>query len=162
MSSQEVSLTHAHIVLTQVCSLLALADIRLLGHRDSSEHFQTASRNIKTGLIAGAPHAQDVRVPATRTLVPALSRPLHPLCVLAHACDGLPGSKRAAPDRCSGGLGPAVDVVSHWTWSITLLQSSAVAWNYGIAGPFWCVACWPHVLTAATPAAAHDPDSLHL
>ncbi len=32
---------------------------------------------------------------------------------------------------------PAVDVVSHWTWSITLLQSSTVAWNYGVSGPFW-------------------------
>lgn len=28
----------------------------------------------------------------------------------------------------------SVDVVSHWTWSITLLQSSTVAYSWGIAG----------------------------
>lgn len=28
----------------------------------------------------------------------------------------------------------SVDVVSHWTWSITLLQSSTVGYNWGIAG----------------------------
>lgn len=28
----------------------------------------------------------------------------------------------------------SVDVVSHWTWSITLLQSSTVGFNWGIAG----------------------------
>ena len=38
-----------------VCSLLAWFDVTFIGHRDTSEHFQTASRNIKTGLIAGAP-----------------------------------------------------------------------------------------------------------
>ncbi|CAK0737642.1 hypothetical protein CVIRNUC_000946 [Coccomyxa viridis] len=65
-----------------ICSGLAYFDVTFAGHKDSSEHFQTASRNIKTGLIA-------------------------------------------------------VDVVSHWTWSITLLQSSTVAWNYGVSGPFW-------------------------
>jgi hypothetical protein len=36
-----------------VCSLLAWFDVTFVGHRDTSEHFQTASRNIKTGLIAG-------------------------------------------------------------------------------------------------------------
>jgi Na+/proline symporter len=24
-----------------------------------------------------------------------------------------------------------------WTWAATLLQSSNVAWNYGVSGPFW-------------------------
>ncbi|KAF2668464.1 urea active transporter [Microthyrium microscopicum] len=28
-------------------------------------------------------------------------------------------------------------VVSSWTWAATLLQSSSVAYNYGISGPFW-------------------------
>ena len=28
-------------------------------------------------------------------------------------------------------------IVSQWTWAATLLQSSNVAFNYGIAGPFW-------------------------
>ncbi len=39
-----------------ICSGLAYFDVTFAGHKDSSEHFQTASRNIKTGLIAGAPH----------------------------------------------------------------------------------------------------------
>ncbi|KAL2864061.1 sodium:solute symporter family protein [Aspergillus lucknowensis] len=29
-------------------------------------------------------------------------------------------------------------VVSAWTWAATLLQSSTVAYQYGISGPFWC------------------------
>lgn len=28
-------------------------------------------------------------------------------------------------------------VVSSWTWAATLLQSSSVAYKYGISGPFW-------------------------
>ncbi|RUS20158.1 Sodium/solute symporter [Endogone sp. FLAS-F59071] len=28
-------------------------------------------------------------------------------------------------------------VVSSWTWAATLLQSSTVAYNYGVSGPFW-------------------------
>ena len=36
----------------------------------------------------------------------------------------------------SAGL-TAADVVSKWTWAATLLQSSNVAWNYGVSGPFW-------------------------
>ena len=31
----------------------------------------------------------------------------------------------------------AADIVSKWTWAATLLQSSNVAWNYGVSGPFW-------------------------
>jgi len=31
-------------------------------------------------------------------------------------------------------------IVSQWTWAATLLQSSNVAWNYGITGPFWYAA----------------------
>jgi len=30
--------------------------------------------------------------------------------------------------------------VSQWTWAATLLQSSNVAWQYGITGPFWYAA----------------------
>jgi len=51
----------------------------------SSEHFNTAGRNIKTGLTASV-------------------------------------------------------IVSQWTWAATLLQSSNVAWNYGLSGPFWYAA----------------------
>ncbi|CAN0239852.1 unnamed protein product, partial [Scytosiphon promiscuus] len=28
-------------------------------------------------------------------------------------------------------------IVSQWTWAATLLQSSNVAFNYGVSGPFW-------------------------
>ena len=28
-------------------------------------------------------------------------------------------------------------IVSNWTWAATLLQSSNVAWAYGVSGPFW-------------------------
>lgn len=28
-------------------------------------------------------------------------------------------------------------VVSSWTWAATLLQSSGVAYRYGVSGPFW-------------------------
>jgi len=34
----------------------------------------------------------------------------------------------------------ACDIVSKWTWAATLLQSSNVAWQYGISGPFWYAA----------------------
>merc|ERR1719498_948875 len=28
-------------------------------------------------------------------------------------------------------------IVSQWTWAATLLQSSNVAWSFGLSGPFW-------------------------
>lgn len=28
-------------------------------------------------------------------------------------------------------------VVSSWTWAATLLQSTGVAYRYGVSGPFW-------------------------
>src|ERR1700759_3138530 len=31
----------------------------------------------------------------------------------------------------------AAAVVSSWTWAATLLQSSGVAYRYGVSGPFW-------------------------
>lgn len=31
-------------------------------------------------------------------------------------------------------------IVSQWTWAATLLQSSNVAYQYGISGPFWYAA----------------------
>lgn len=31
----------------------------------------------------------------------------------------------------------AAAVSSTWTWAATLLQSSAVAYRYGVSGPFW-------------------------
>lgn len=34
----------------------------------------------------------------------------------------------------------AASIVSAWTWAATLLQSSTVAYQFGIAGPFWYAA----------------------
>lgn len=31
----------------------------------------------------------------------------------------------------------AAGIVSAWTWAATLLQSSAVAYRYGLSGPWW-------------------------
>ncbi|CAL5219522.1 g1369 [Coccomyxa viridis] len=64
---------------------LVYLDIAFSGEEYNSEHFNTAGRTIKTGLIA-------------------------------------------------------VDIVSHWTWAATLLQSCNVAYKYGISGPFWYAA----------------------
>lgn len=33
----------------------------------------------------------------------------------------------------------ASSVVSAWTWAATLLQSSSVAYDYGVSGPYWQV-----------------------
>jgi Na+/proline symporter len=37
------------------------------------------------------------------------------------------------------GLIPS-SLVSAWTWASTLLQSSSVAYQFGISGPFWYAA----------------------
>lgn len=63
-------------------SFLVWLEKRYVGSRHTSEWFNTAGRNVKTGLIASV-------------------------------------------------------VVSQWTWAATILQSSNVAWEYGISGPFW-------------------------
>lgn len=63
-------------------SFLVWLERRYVGSRHTSEWFNTAGRNVKTGLIASV-------------------------------------------------------IVSQWTWAATILQSSNVAWEYGISGPFW-------------------------
>lgn len=63
-------------------SFLVWLERRYVGSRHTSEWFNTAGRNVKTGLIAS-------------------------------------------------------EIVSQWTWAATILQSSNVAWEYGISGPFW-------------------------
>ncbi|KAF9617393.1 hypothetical protein IFM89_036314 [Coptis chinensis] len=63
-------------------SFLVWLEKRYVGSRHTSEWFNTAGRNVKTGLIASV-------------------------------------------------------VVSQWTWAATILQSSNVAWEYGVSGPFW-------------------------
>lgn len=39
-------------------------------------------------------------------------------------------------------------IISQWTWAATLLQSSNVAWAYGVSGPFWYV----HLTDSVSPA----------
>lgn len=63
-------------------SFLVWLERRYVGSQHTSEWFNTAGRNVKTGLIASV-------------------------------------------------------IVSQWTWAATILQSSNVAWEYGISGPFW-------------------------
>ncbi|KAL8141732.1 hypothetical protein V2J09_014764 [Rumex salicifolius] len=63
-------------------SFLVWLEKRYVGSRHTSEWFNTAGRQVKTGLIASV-------------------------------------------------------IVSQWTWAATILQSSNVAWQYGISGPFW-------------------------
>ncbi|CAI5963936.1 unnamed protein product [Closterium sp. NIES-64] len=63
-------------------SWLVWLDKRYVGTRQSSEWFNTAGRNVKTGLIASV-------------------------------------------------------IVSQWTWAATILQSSNVAFQNGVSGPFW-------------------------
>ncbi|KAG0588243.1 hypothetical protein KC19_2G228200 [Ceratodon purpureus] len=65
-----------------VTSFLVWLEKRYIFSRHNSEWFNTAGRNIKTGLIASV-------------------------------------------------------IVSQWTWAATILQSSNVAWQYGVSGPFW-------------------------
>lgn len=46
----------------------------------------------------------------------------------------------------------AAAVVSSWTWAATLLQSSAVAYQYGISGPFFYASGTSPVMNAAPEA----------
>lgn len=70
-------------VVSIVTSLMVWLNDRVSGRSAiTSEHFNTAGRSVKTGLIASV-------------------------------------------------------IVSQWTWAATLLQSSNVAWQYGVSGPFW-------------------------
>eukprot|EP00892_Ulva_mutabilis_P007270 jgi/Ulvmu1/4915/UM201_0007.1 len=69
-------------VFSLVTSLIVYVDYTFGGTAMTSEEFNTAGRNIKTGLTASV-------------------------------------------------------IVSQWTWAATLLQSSNVAWKFGVSGPFW-------------------------
>jgi len=70
------------IALTLLTLGLTIAETKFSSSANTSEHFNTASRSVKTGLTGAV-------------------------------------------------------IVSQWTWAATLLQSSNVAWQYGITGPFW-------------------------
>jgi len=70
---------------TLLTMLLTVLETKFGGVELTSEHYNTAGRNVKTGLTASV-------------------------------------------------------IVSQWTWAATLLQSSNVAWQYGVTGPFWYAA----------------------
>jgi len=63
-------------------TIIVYLERRYAGALNTSEHFNTAGRTVKTGLTASV-------------------------------------------------------IVSQWTWAATLLQSSNVAWQYGVSGAFW-------------------------
>jgi len=65
-----------------VTSVLTMLESKFANVEMTSEHFNTAGRDVKTGLTASV-------------------------------------------------------IVSQWTWAATLLQSSNVAWSFGLSGPFW-------------------------
>ena len=73
------------IALTVITIVLSWLETTFGGSEKNSEFFNTAGRDVKTGLTAAV-------------------------------------------------------IVSQWTWAATLLQSSNVAWQYGISGPFWYAA----------------------
>jgi len=66
-------------------TFLVFLEQKFAGVTINSEHFNTAGRNVKTGLTASV-------------------------------------------------------IVSQWTWAATLLQSSNVAWTFGLSGPYWYAA----------------------
>ena len=70
------------IALTVITIVLSWLETTFGGSEKNSEFFNTAGRDVKTGLTAAV-------------------------------------------------------IVSQWTWAATLLQSSNVAWQYGLSGPFW-------------------------
>ena len=51
-----------------------------------------------------------------------------------HSSEHFAGAGRSVPPGWV-----AANVVALWTWAATLLQSSNVAFKYGISGPFWWV-----------------------
>lgn len=57
--------------------------------------------------------------------------------VLPNICTNETSSVHSTAGRTvKTGLTASV-IVSQWTWAATLLQSSNVAWQYGVSGPFW-------------------------
>jgi len=73
------------VAFTIITMVLTFLESKFAGVEITSEHFNTAGRNVKTGLTAAV-------------------------------------------------------IVSQWTWAATLLQSSNVAWNFGVSGPYWYAA----------------------
>jgi len=73
------------IALSIITTILSFMETKFAGVVITSEHFNTAGRDVKTGLTAAV-------------------------------------------------------IVSQWTWAATLLQSSNVAWSFGLSGPYWYAA----------------------
>lgn len=94
---------------------------RYSGHEQTSEEFSTAGRSIQVW-------TEDIR---------ALS--LSALCGQRRAWLMVAFASTSRPRPPQTGL-CACDIVSKWTWAATLLQSSNVAFQFGISGPFWYAA----------------------
>lgn len=87
---------------------------RYVGSRHTSEWFNTAGRNVKTGLIASVIVSQVMCSGRRPSLLEIWN---FPIC---------------STDKCLQNF----DLLK-WTWAATILQSSNVAWQYGVSGPFW-------------------------
>ena len=82
-----------------------------------------------------------VNIPApavlTNTLVPqsTVFTAFSPQYSIAHIRQAANCAGRSVKTGLTGAV-----IVSQWTWAATLLQSSNVAWKYGVSGPFWYAA----------------------
>jgi hypothetical protein len=81
---------------------------RYVGSRHTSEWFNTAGRNVKTGLIASVIVSQ---------VIDSIPLFLYYTFIIFYYLN--------------------IEFVLQWTWAATILQSSNVAWEYGVSGPFW-------------------------
>lgn len=87
---------------------------RYVGSRHTSEWFNTAGRNVKTGLIASVIVSQVMCSGRRPSLLKIWNFPI-----------------------CSTDKWLQNFDLLKWTWAATILQSSNVAWQYGVSGPFW-------------------------
>lgn len=82
-----------------------------MGSRHTSEWFNTAGRSVKTGLIASVIVSQVMNSNSLCYVLFNLKFNFH-VSILTM-------------------------IFVQWTWAATILQSSNVAWEYGVSGPFW-------------------------
>ena len=54
----------------------------------------------------------------------------------------------------------SVDIVSHWCWSSTILQSANQAWIYGVTGPYWYAGGRVDVVLPCSDMLIHIPSDL--
>ena len=114
-----------------VSDLPSCVKFRFGGTRTTSEQFNCAGRTIKTG-PQRSPQPQLLK---TNLILAAEECGLYQ--GLNECFKAVLNADLIVPVLLAAGL-IAVDIVSHWTWAATLLQSSNVAWEYGVSGPFWC------------------------